>query len=752
MSEQPESFGSIARALSSATALLELEAAHGKADGFTAVDGLVAKIMMRALAAEPVLMVARSTRKDHISILKCDRERELIAELYGVEQQQKRGAWFFPEKVSLQAGIVSDDPCNVLIWAVLEPLFVQITLPFELRGRQAGQQSREEQIEAWESAESFLIGLGFDLRDELAVMRYGGGWSHFRAEQQLAAKQRLLAAMQTQARPEMAARFRAHEVLALIARYYGKAKNGRATRKQVLTRALQKTLSGFFGGDWLRFLNYLEEDPHPEEQIATAIAAPKLYVGVKRSAVTVAAEHRVPLEEVERVLQTFWQTTGTREAGPISPIDARLQALRQFWEHFDTIHSRQQSGMQSLWGLVEEGRDVTITWQGPELFHPQLYRTLLPEDVLSTVDRLWDSVMLPQWPDRMVSEVSPHGLMAEAFGVALRFWQGCALTAWFVCEGPSSRTTIQGLPTYHQQDLEDLEQLGCPVSSELFVDLCNAERRLGAPEPIKREVSSTKVPPYFSLEISMSLGTRRSGFEFLRDVISAHRQAWSEKALEAYLRARWEGELRAVALAHARHVADKGKAPTPKQFAKRAEPAVNHWFGGDLSALYAAIGEKSPVRTTQSALMPTNRMEFAKAVHHMLGGKWFERQVTVATREAQRIQVQEHERQRKLAWLATQSVRFLQMAEALGRLPDMNEFGLRAFQDRSDVISPDIEAAWEAYKRAIEEAKNIPAAPANEGVEQTGQATSEVIAQDKVESQNAGDVRGWIDSSVVDHP
>src|SRR4030095_2221860 len=152
MSDEPESFGSIARALSSANALLELETAHGKADGFAAVDGLVAKIMMRALAAEPVLMVERATRKDRISILKCDQERELIAELYGVEQQQKRGAWFFPEKVSLQAGIVnfpstfardaryasgiawedraqvvlSHDPCNVLIWAVLEPLFVQI--------------------------------------------------------------------------------------------------------------------------------------------------------------------------------------------------------------------------------------------------------------------------------------------------------------------------------------------------------------------------------------------------------------------------------------------------------------------------------------------------------------------------------------------------------------------------------------------------------------------------------------------------
>ena len=34
-------------------------------------------------------------------------------------------------------------------------------------------------------------------------------------------------------------------------------------RRRALTRELEATLSGFFGGDWLALLNYVGEEPHP---------------------------------------------------------------------------------------------------------------------------------------------------------------------------------------------------------------------------------------------------------------------------------------------------------------------------------------------------------------------------------------------------------------------------------------------------------------------------------------------------------
>ena len=43
------------------------------------------------------------------------------------------------------------------------------------------------------------------------------------------------------------------------------------------------------------------------------------------------------------------------------------------------------------------------------------------------------------------------------------------------------------------------------------------------------------------------MGSRRSGFERLRDIITKYRRSWVDLHLETYLRARWEGEIRDAA-------------------------------------------------------------------------------------------------------------------------------------------------------------------------------------------------------------
>jgi hypothetical protein len=731
MSES-ESFGRRARAFPDPASLIELEAREGKAEMFADIDALLADVAVRALRGEAAVAVERGRHADSVSIVSLDVALQTVLDyLFAVANQHSRGAWFLPEKTSLKAGLVNlpwtfaryprfatglafeerarvllaDSPATVLVWTILEPLFEQLFVPFELRGRLAGTKSREDQLAAWAFLDEIVSALGFNIGNELAVMRYGGGWSRLRAAEQLEAKQRLLAALAVQANEQLATRYRAYRLLPLMDRYYGKAKNGQARRKQVLTRPLEKTLAGFFGGDWLRLLQYLEESPHPDEEIVAAIPEAKLFVGGTKSPAAVAAEVGVPTEEVERALSTYWPISGERAAGLMSPVDERISVLKAFWQHFDEIHSRQAPGMPSLWGLVEEGRGVRIGWEGPDWYNPHLYRKLLPTELVDEIERLWASIMLPRWPDRIVSELSPHALMAETFGPALQFWQGSALTAWFVCEGPMSRTDMAGLATYHQDALAELQRLGCQIDSALFAELRDAETRLGPSEPLEKKKSSVEVTPGIRIEMSASTGSRRSGFEHLRDIVTRYRRAWAERYLASYLRARWETELREAARLHAQAIAENGKAPTPKQFAGHAVAATNHWFGGDLSSFYAAIGEKSMVHPTRVTLLPADRLNFAKHVFESLGGRPFERRTMVSSREEGLAHATEQDRHSKLGWLAEESLRFIQLEEALGRQPKLKEFGTSGFEYRSVVLSPDPPQAWSNYVTAVEAAR-----------------------------------------------
>jgi hypothetical protein len=210
-------------------------------------------------------------------------------------------------------------------------------------------------------------------------------------------------------------------------------------------------------------LQYLGEQPHPDELLATAIPQTRFFVGGAKSPAAVAQETGVSLQEVERVCATYWDVPAAKTRQLVSPVEERVAALSEFWSAFDEVHSRQASGMTSLWGLVEESRLIRLGWEGPDWYNARLYRRLLPEVLSNSVEKLWGTIMLPQSPDRIVSEISPHALMAETFGPALAFWHGCALTAWFICEGPHSRTDIQGMPAYYRRQLAALEQLGTPI-------------------------------------------------------------------------------------------------------------------------------------------------------------------------------------------------------------------------------------------------------------------------------------------------
>jgi hypothetical protein len=726
-----ESFGLRVSAFTDPVQLLTLERDGNRGESFAHIDALIGDVLVRCLHAEFIVEAKRSRHEDSVSITGLNDDDKLtLDENFSVDRQHARGAWFHPETVSLKQGLVNlpftfanypryatgiaweerakvsplHCPTAVLLWAVFQPLFEQLFIPFDLRGRLAGTKSAEDQLAEWKEVDRLIEALGIDVSDELAVMRYGGGWGRLRGAEQLEAKQRLLTSLAAQVNTQMARRFRAYCLMPLIARYYGKAQNGQALRKSVLTKTSEKTLCGFFGGDWLKFLQYIGESPHPSEQIATAIPAAQLFVGTTKSAAAIAAEAGLPADEVERALSSYWETSGGPVGSVTSPVMERVAILKSYWARFGEIHDHQTPGMPSLWGLVEERRgNLSAEMDDSDVrYRPGYYRELLDGELLRDIDRLWSPIMLARWPERIVTEISPHALLCEAFGAALTFWHGVSLTAWFVSEGPYSRTNMAGLATYYADQLEQLEAMHCPIEPGLFTELIDAEARLGSEEPISPDKSRIEVSPGVYVETVLSSAMRRPGFEGLRDVVTRYRRSWSEHYLDSYLKARWELELREAARHHAEQIAEKGKVPTPKQFAKFAVAATNHWLGGDMRSLYAAIGEKLSVTPVRVRLMPSDRLEFAKRVFDELGGKPFVRRVFVATREEGLAQGAEQDRYIKLCWLAEQCLHFTQLEEALGRRPELKEFGTTTFEYRCPVLSPDTQTGWDRYVAIVE--------------------------------------------------
>ena len=561
---------------------------EGRAEQFAALDALIGDVVAALHARRVCRVGSAGATTATVSLAAWHPKPKNSSVGVLLEAQHAKGSWFIPEKVSLKTGLANlpwsfatypryasgivweerasvlplSCPDSVAFWAVFQPLFEQLFAPFELRGRLSGTKSAEDQLAVWTAVDELVVALGFEVDDELAVMRYGAGWGSLRAPEQLAAKQRLLDQLAAQANIDLGARYRAYRLASLVERYYSKAKGGMARRKSVLTKPLEKTLSGFFGGDWLAFLHYIGEAPHPDEEIVTAIPTLEIFVGGTKDARAVAADLGLPADEVQRALATFWATSEGSPPTTISPVEERVATLKAYWSEFDAVHAHQAPGMRPLYGLVEFTRSgMESDWVLQDgRYSPGCYLELLSHALLDDIERLWGPTMLARWPDRIVTEISPHAALAETFGRALRFWHEVALTTWYLAEGPYAVTDTAGLLGRHAVDLEDLAALGCPVDAALFAELIEGEAKLGPEEPVDKK----QVSPAFSLYTL----TRRPGFEILRDIVTRHRRAWAERYLDPYLKTRWDSELREAARHHAEAIAAKGKPPTPKQFAR----------------------------------------------------------------------------------------------------------------------------------------------------------------------------------------
>lgn len=680
MTDAPNTFGG--RILDLAPdAILAAEADRGIPDTLT---NLLAPIALAVLAGEDIVQITDRPGPDRTDRVAFDGTSSDAFARWEQQALESAGAWYLQPEITVRPGILrvptahataprwigaaiheqrnrlvpADNPEATFLTTVLLPLFDLLFAPVRMRTGTGKPKKAEVQRAAWADVTANLDAIGLDVADVLAPLRYGSGWSGLRAKEMIAVRSAWVDAIIDRVTADTIGRWRALRTRQLAEAFYKKAKRRTPKAATVLTRAVQPYVVGLFDGSWLRFLDYLEEPINDDDRIMTALPEERLLVTAGQRTASVAAATGVAVDEVERILATF--LGNDRPAATTAPVPERVEAMRRWWDCFDDAHAAQASGMVPLWGLVDEGRfaheaDVESSINQPV---PRGYTQHLPADLGRTIDRLWGGVVLRERPARIVTEFHPHRLFADAFGPAVGFWHGVALTCWFICEGPYSRTDLPGLADYHARDVHALAELGTPVAPTLFADLVATEGRLGEPAPVVDRVER------FDNGVVMTThaGMRRDGFRYLNDVVTRHRRAWADAHLDTYLRALWDTELRAVARGFARRTAERaGRPPTFKQFVTApVVTAANRWFGGDVGALYAAMGEVAPVEVVRASPLEVSPDAFAETVHRLLGGP-----PPGAT-----------ERDHDIDRMVYEAVKYVQLSQARGVPPSQEDIGI----------------------------------------------------------------------------
>lgn len=699
-----------------------LHLAEGDRGSFSDYDRVLGDLFVRAIRGAQLFELTeapRRTESDVITLKVGEAERSVLAGVLAIEAQQERGAWYVPEADKPMVGMVEfarwadaeprfsisaadteraavrlDTPDAIVVWAALEPVMKLLYLPLKLRsGYWLGDRRPDQMEKDWAKVDAAYATLGIDTA-ALSTFKNGREWATLTIDQVIAARQALLTAWKSAPR-DVGDRAIALLISTLVERYYAKARNGLAQRTKVMNKDSERTLTGAFGGDWLAFVRYLGERVHPAEQIATAVEPTSLLVSGRERTALAAASTGVPAAEIERVLSAYWG--GETD----SPVERRAGVIRDWWQAFDALHACQAPGMPSLWGLLDGERfEDTAQNADDDPYNPRAYR-LLPANINARVEALWGTAMLPRWPQALVTEPYPQASFAETLGPGIDFWHGVALTCWFVCEGPYSRTDISGMANYYERQIKELDNLGCPIDHAMFADLRKAEKKLTDRPQSRDDTIEQDIGDGLSISITVGTGfTKKDGFEHLRDVITHHRRGWAEQHLERYVQGRWEVDIRGVGDAYHRHVADKRKPPTPQQFAKLAEHAANRWFGGDLAQLSNALGLSAPDAPKYHRLLPADRSAFVARVRELLGGqRWEELPDDMDSGERGRHVCR--------AQLANYAPAAAQIWEATGEPPPLK--GTSWARHRIEqALGPDIESGWQTFLRAVEAALSDP--------------------------------------------
>lgn len=103
-----------------------------------------------------------------------------------------------------------------------------------------------------------------------------------------------------------------------------------------------------------------------------------------------------------------------------------------------------------------------------------------PTEFVDPVNSLWGTMVIPRWPEVIVSESYPTARMGEAFGPALDLWDRVGAACWKASEW-GEETPLAELPPRVTDHMRQLADFGCPMNPALFDELREVERQLGPP-------------------------------------------------------------------------------------------------------------------------------------------------------------------------------------------------------------------------------------------------------------------------------
>lgn len=717
---------------------LQVEQATEARKQFEELDDVLKKLVKVSLRGRQAVKARRKTRTGNQPGLYFPelgkQERELIEEYFMPVNQEARGQWALPEAWTASCGpanltfhhaeapeamltLAMDDrtrvemtiqardegqtrghDATICLWALL-PFYEQLAAPLFLRSaprlRPAGAKKLADQQERWQEAEAFYSQLGVD-QTLIEPFLPGNGFASLSRDQVIELRGKLLDGWE-EISLRAADYWRAISVGELVDRFYKRAaKGGAPTRKQVMKKALEPTLTLWFGGDWVAFLDYLGEEPAPQEELVTSLPETSL-VGAPSADDSQVAE--IDQQEIELILSSYWGQAGG------NPARQRVEALSGLWERAEQVYLKLDIADDN--GLSDQVVEQLggAWWSNPRFpdKHAIPLESLLGPDLADTIERLWGTSTPERYTGRLVTERYPLRAAVEVLGDAWVYWHG--KVAWLysaMCEDTVSVNQLKRVFSGGGHEEKQLERAGFPIPEEFFGQAQAEIESLDDFEPPKgllglvvKSIGGGGGPG-----VSISIGDPheddddtyvdpKSLGRLLQILLNARAQ-WAQDNLAGWLEYRWTKQLSEAADQYQRQLARRGKPPTNTQLFKLGEEPARWWFGGSIDGVCGALAVPSPGQEPYERLLPGDVDAFERRLFTRLGGHPYNSDDTD----------KENDRQSEISGLVDTSVRLLRQTEALGERPPMDKYFARSGHQPLD---PDPEVAWDKLWAMIEE-------------------------------------------------
>ena len=616
-------------------------------------------------------------------------EQDLLGHCFAPAAIEGRGYWGVPEACR-------DGALSVYRWAVLDPLYAALKRPAATQASLSSVDPVTCRADLWPGLAEFFRASGHEPRLIVDVGELGGGWHLLDHDERTLVKKEIQPALERWVLRQTYM-FWALELNELAATYYQNSRGGIAESRKVLDRETGRRLVHCFLGDWVVLLRAFGERPAPKEVLFSAMPSAPVLLGGAYDAVAAAATLGINEGETKKIVDSLWGGAAA------SPVLERAAALERLWGVFDQTHRRRTVTDGPADNIFQDPyAHLSDKYPSNSIVDQEDLEEALPEDVRLSVRRLWGRTVLINRKEVLVSNPCPLLTATKTMGPAFHFWHQLSIIAWNNAGG--SRLTA--IPIDQAEDrladaASEMAALGTPVDITLFERIAGV---LAPHNPGNDDVNG-----------------REDTFIRTNALLSKYRREWSDKFIGVYLKSIAARDVRTASEAYYRLLAEKGTEPSAARFgaSKIARTVSISWFGGDLSALAHAIGVVPPAQPSRAEpVMPSGLSRFLKFTIERLMA------------EAEEPPLPDFSATTGADWHYAAPdlvVHWLQLCEALGREPTLNEVGRQLFLQATGVrqwrpsridhylLGEDARDAYESFCRVVRAALGTPSASLSPG-------------------------------------